>query len=344
MSQSIFKENYFSPCQNLPNAIIEMKGRRDELNRCQQRTAIQGLNYSIILQTACLIEGHLDLFCRMAIKIFLLPREEQMTEFEKRLAKDLMNRIDNTAWSKYSDLFNLFFEKHSQKKKKHNNLKELYNRTEELKETWESVNNLFDLRNILAHGQSIGVDIDPNVFGKLDLDKKAEEVKKYLLGKGLIDLPTENDEVFYFDEILMNERVADFFFEKSKKFLLALARKATIGDRCWDFTLCLKVVSDVDELPSNVKKMVVVGKTNDGIHIRIFDAKGEIVVDAVEQELLIRTELDDLKNLLKDPSPPPINTMSEGEKEEIIEKATLVSGYTRQIMNYSIIHKMFLDA
>ena len=102
-----------------------------------------------------------------------------------------------------------------------------------------------------------------------------------------------------------------------------------------EYDLRVMPVATLDELPEESEALFVVALVNGRLHIRIFDAIGRRVVDADEAELTGGKELSRLKELLgKIPTPTGLE-LPEDIKREIIDKATLVTDYSRK-ENYAL--------
>lgn len=92
----------------------------------------------------------------------------------------------------------------------------------------------------------------------------------------------------------------------------------------WD--LRLMSVSATDELVDEGRSLVIVALVDTDLHIRIFDASGEKVVDKAESELVAGATLTTLKRRL---SPfPDESSLSPQDEQEIIADATSITGHT----------------
>jgi hypothetical protein len=91
------------------------------------------------------------------------------------------------------------------------------------------------------------------------------------------------------------------------------------------YDLRLMSVSDIEELINDSRSLVVVAFVNARLHVRIFDAGGQKVVDKAELELVAGQTLTDLKQRLT-PLPDEV-TLSHEDKHQIIDEATSIAGY-----------------
>lgn len=93
------------------------------------------------------------------------------------------------------------------------------------------------------------------------------------------------------------------------------------------YDLHLMSVSVTEELIKEARSLVIVAFVDARLHIRIFDAVGEKVVDKTESELVAGEAFTALKrrlNLLPDDA-----SLSQQDKQEIISKATSIAGHTQ---------------
>lgn len=99
------------------------------------------------------------------------------------------------------------------------------------------------------------------------------------------------------------------------------------------YDLRLTVAKATGELEDEAKSLVIVALVDGGLHIRIFDSKGTIVVDRPENELDGGEPLQYLKDrLMSSPDEPRLSLRDKGT---IIERATSIAGHTRQDRDYA---------
>ena len=91
------------------------------------------------------------------------------------------------------------------------------------------------------------------------------------------------------------------------------------------YDLRLMSVFDAGELPAMGNLLAIVAWVGADLHIRIFDADGELVIDKSEVELLSGWGLSDLKEILR--GNPDESTLSPKEEGTIIELATRISNH-----------------
>lgn len=234
-SGSIFKDNYIPTCQVLPLTIEFLIKNRNSIEVDQhlgserRKTLLAGMNYSIVLNTACLVEGHLDLFLKIATKIVFKDIEDEMVIQEKRILVDFMKRCNRTSWKSYRDLFPILLGKKLSKPFEDDVPITIVNVWDQL---WKDMSYLFNLRNILAHGISIGMN-----YGLQDnedeFDTSVQTIQKYYKERN-IGFGTFLQGDLYLKNIL-TKSVANHFYKKSKEFLLILAEHVKI-----DGTIVLK--------------------------------------------------------------------------------------------------------
>ena len=93
-----------------------------------------------------------------------------------------------------------------------------------------------------------------------------------------------------------------------------------------DYGLRLMSISNIDDLPIEGRQLVVVALIGSNLHIRIFDAGGNRIVDKAESELVSGEQLKTLKDRLI--SLPKELGLTNLQKQQIVEDATSMAGYT----------------
>lgn len=93
-----------------------------------------------------------------------------------------------------------------------------------------------------------------------------------------------------------------------------------------EYDLRLRKVGLATDLPNEGRRLVIVALVGTSLHIRIFDANGKKIVDKAESELRGGPTLTALKGQL-DPFPDD-SRLSQEQKRQIIQNATVVSAYT----------------
>lgn len=97
------------------------------------------------------------------------------------------------------------------------------------------------------------------------------------------------------------------------------------------YDLRLMSVPTPDDLSGKGKSLIIVALVGDGLHIRIFNALGQRVIDKTEAELVSGPDLTDLKNVmnLNRAVFPKASLLGHQTTQEIVTKATSIAGHTR---------------
>jgi hypothetical protein len=179
-----------------------------------------GINFSIILGSACYLEGVLE----AGLKAFLVQRrmlynQLETKEFETRRSMNLFyNRIDEDlerrirsalGASGYDEMFELL-------------IGERLSKLAHVAPIWEGITVLFQLRNVLGHGREVTaqqiVSVTPieEVFS--GGYRRAEDYlrKRKLLGKKFIEAHS--------DYIFLSDAVADHFWKLAKQAPKAISK------------------------------------------------------------------------------------------------------------------------
>ncbi|MCJ7773362.1 MAG: hypothetical protein MUP22_09550 [Desulfobacterales bacterium] len=183
-----------------------------------------GLNFSIVLNSACFIEGALEYGLSSIISRQLLM-EEGNDQFKNRLVEDLENRIRTvTGSSNYNSLFKLV---------SGISLSDL----QIVAPLWEGIAILFHLRNVLAHGRAINFTMEfpgekypPDFHGFWDEEFKGgyKKVQDYLLKIQVIDKPfTEQSWELFF----LTDEIADHFWSLALDFILGIGESLSKEDQ-----------------------------------------------------------------------------------------------------------------
>lgn len=241
MNESIFSENYVPNSQVLPIAVNHLIKYRNSIITNNPnylsvtvQQLISGLNYSIILNTACIIEGHLDLLVKIGLKILFEKKEINMIEQEKTIIARFLNESNKASFGKYNVLVEVIVGK---------KITELV----DCNRLWMDIKALFGYRNLLAHGNSFGMNIEyeTNDSPLVKFEKSPEDLIIYMkkreadinrerkgMNKSEIELlPNEiNEGELYLNRVLTNES-ADFFYDRAKVFILQLAEKAKVNQK-----------------------------------------------------------------------------------------------------------------
>ncbi len=181
----------------------------------------KALNLNIILSSACYVEGYMEKTAKCALGYFRLvfnavdiPEFElrkPMNKYFMRIEADVYQRISQgTGIDNYDKLFNLLLGKS-------------FKQQDSFKPLLESIQVLFQLRNVLAHAKEISSyevsaywnnnTFEENFFGGY---KKAESflIKNRILEDKITNMPRA--ERFFIDS------VADYFYNISQQFIQQL--------------------------------------------------------------------------------------------------------------------------
>lgn len=176
-----------------------------------------GINMSIIINSACYLEGSLEYYIKLLLDSrFKILKRQNFEEFPlRRIKNTFINSIENEFENRISrttglEQFDSLVKLLSHKNKK-SSLREFKN--------WEGVTVLFQLRNVLAHGRQVSATRVSSYLTNNSWEdqfsggyKKAEE---YLLKRKLISKKfTENHNVNH----LFTNKVTDHFNSISKLF------------------------------------------------------------------------------------------------------------------------------
>ncbi|MEW8190152.1 MAG: hypothetical protein AB2766_12690 [Candidatus Thiodiazotropha endolucinida] len=130
----------------------------------------------------------------------------------------------------------------------------------------------------------------------------------------------ENAKVALRQKILEKEGFAEKYRIWGNRFF----RATPIGER---YDLYLMQVVSIDNLPIKGLSLVVVALINTALHIRIFDAIGEQVVDKAENKLVPGEALEALIELMQSDPFPGESDLSANDKQDIVVKAASCSGH-----------------
>jgi hypothetical protein len=225
------KKIYRTPIwHHIPASISFLCSQRKALKRPEKSIRI-GLNFSIILNSACFVEGVLEAGLKALLqqrrlvfnKISSIPEfytRKTINTLFNNIEEELERRISKTTGpSNYDELFKLLIDQ---------KLSEF----EKIKPLWESIQVLFQFRNVLAHGKEISAVLvkGPKTQGSWEESffggyKKAEEylVKNKLLKKRYLDRNTE--------DIFFTDKVADHFKNLARRFIKAISNSLSDNEK-----------------------------------------------------------------------------------------------------------------
>jgi hypothetical protein len=162
-----------------------------------------GMNFSIILASACYIEGNFERVMLKAINAADTPQ----APLQSRLMSELRLRLSKTTGNEgYNEMFGIVFGKKA-------------NELIADPELWETIKILFFFRNVIAHGRAVGYKLyfPPGVggFWEEEFSGGYKKVEEFLFKKDLLQSRhiEEADNWHYF-----SDAVADFFWAAAQTF------------------------------------------------------------------------------------------------------------------------------
>lgn len=166
-----------------------------------------GINFSIILASACYVEGNFE---RVLLKN-IGATVATTNPLQARLLEDLRSRVAKTTGSEgYNEIFDLVVGR----------------KANELigdQELWENIKTLFFFRNVIAHGRAVGYKLyfPPGIggFWEEEFAGGYKKVEDFLLRKKLLESRhiEEASNWHYF-----SDPVADFFWTAAATFVQKL--------------------------------------------------------------------------------------------------------------------------
>jgi len=170
-----------------------------------------GINFSIILASACYVEGNLE---RALLKSIDTSGEHNLPLY-RRLVDDLRQRVARTTGSEgYDEILGLVLGRKA---------------NELLGEPvlWETIKTLFFFRNVIAHGRAVGYKLyfpsGVGGFWEEEFSGGYKKVEDFLIRKGLLEsrhIEEANNWHYFSDEI------ADFFWSAAFIFITKLNQRA----------------------------------------------------------------------------------------------------------------------
>ncbi len=171
----------------------------------------EGINISIILNTASMVEGYLEEKIRIIYDV--QTKSKQFSEMDKRLRKKFIDDLINSNFDKYNDYYNLIVGKKINEILGSENL-----------ELWKDIGYLFKIRNIVAHSQSLQMEIDLEAGTETAADVqfigKFKQILDHLVERSVN--PDDFPEGTNFKSMFFNIKVANYFFIQGKEFILML--------------------------------------------------------------------------------------------------------------------------
>ena len=122
------------------------------------------------------------------------------------------------------------------------------------------------------------------------------------------------------------ERLASFQARYDHQQSMAYPHLVGPGVNVSDYTLRLQSVEKTDELVREGRSLVVVALVGKHLHVRIFDADGNLLVNKSESELTGGNRVRLLREELQGGDLPDLTKFSKNETREMIKRAAFVSG------------------
>ncbi len=190
----------------LPDFIEWLKKQRNRKNK-----QTYSINLTIILHSACIIEGFL-----YEMLSFESGTPTYKKDISDRLLIDLNMRLENASWLVYQDIFKIVFGKR------------IIDYT--TNQNWKALTMLFVLRNMLTHGKTLELKFyDKKQFEPV-ITGKYSTIYTYFKEIKLIDTRSKDFTPGGID--FVNEDSADFFY-KEAKFLMEQLYKKLILKSNW---------------------------------------------------------------------------------------------------------------
>ena len=170
----------------------------------------EGINMSIILNAASMVEGYLEEKIRM---LYEQRMRDQPDDFEMRQKENFFTQVEKATFEKYNDIYQIVTGK---------KLNEIIGNKH--MELWKCIKYLFKLRNIVAHSQSLAMLIDlkrgSKTAAEVNFKGKFKEIISYLQERSLLANPIP--EKMLFKTMFFGSQTADYFYERGKEFILCL--------------------------------------------------------------------------------------------------------------------------
>jgi len=213
----------------IPSVIFYLKKLRDGFYEDINEDTILGINITLVFQAACLIEGSLESGLNQIINKQRFKKKFHDPIID-RLFVDISDRLHRTTGiSNYNNIFKLLFDK---------NINDMI----ENPSLWESINILFQFRNIIAHGRAISMSTKLLDIDSSDLEEHAFKdilndelrfgsfgnIQEYLLKNNLI---TNRFSSAFLEQELINNDIADHFWGNALIFLYKLSNNIPRGYR-----------------------------------------------------------------------------------------------------------------
>lgn len=208
---------------NHRNQLIENKN----LESHESKLMLCGINMSIVVNSAMLVEGFCDSYLKQYVSI-QSSFSKANSDIDKVIFEKIFSHISSVGWDKYNRLF-----KDLTGSSISDLLVRIPNNAEEgdvAPQDWidkllkNDIKLLFSFRNLLVHGQSIGMDFtfeDENILSTIKYHNKFDSILSDLKGRNIHNKNTCPDTLFV--ERFLTTEGADYFFERAKEFVYRMS-------------------------------------------------------------------------------------------------------------------------
>jgi hypothetical protein len=189
-----------------------------------------GINYTIILMSACYVEGALEAGLKALlwrrrnlyskVEMFDFDTRKTISQLFNRVLGDLEARVSRAAGlANYDDMFEVI-------------MGERISKYDLMKPLWEGVTVLFHFRNVIAHGREITASLTQgwwtNGSWEEDFSGGYRKTEDYLLKNKLIDkrFVEDTSQALYF-----TDGVADHFQSIAEEFIKGLSESLADEDK-----------------------------------------------------------------------------------------------------------------
>jgi len=223
-------DNYVPIWDSLPFTIEWQIHNRNETNfdlfHDNVLSAREGINIGILLCISSMVEGYLEDNARQ-IFIRKIYNDKIDNDTIERITKKFFKGLNKITFNKYNEYFETLIGE---------NLNEIIDEPE----LWKDIKYLFFIRNIIAHGQGLDMEIKRKVKsdGKtistnVDYKGNLKEILRFLQGRNYqgeklspSEIPLERT----FKQIFFRDSVVNYFYVKAKEFLYKLETKLSASN------------------------------------------------------------------------------------------------------------------
>jgi len=170
----------------------------------------EGINMSIMLNTSSMIEGYLEEKVRY---MFLSKFNKELNDFELRLKEQFFKQLKEATFIKYNASYFFVTGK---------TLNEIIGDSNA--ELWKDIRFLFQIRNIIAHSQSLEMQIDleggTTTTAKVIFEKKFKKIISHLQERELLEKSIPDGMLF--KTMFFGSKTADYFYKRGKEFIICM--------------------------------------------------------------------------------------------------------------------------